>query len=182
LHADCDPEQQLDELCLYKPVEPKSVALPHAIANPRTVVVVSCHTMIAIFAVLGPQWLLDVANRAVLVLNEENDLLLIFTLWLCVFQLHLYLLFNAGFVQGLFHHLGNLIHLLLLPHFATVRDVELDVQRAVHILVVYALRCLKVVHLLDLGAWIVLTFLYWLRLRPEVVNYLLLPTVRFRVI
>lgn len=57
--------------------EPKSVPLADTVANPGTVVVMGCHTMVALFAVLASQWLFDVADCAVFVLDEKDNILLI---------------------------------------------------------------------------------------------------------
>jgi hypothetical protein len=54
LHTNCDPEQQLGELGLDEPVEPESVALTDAIADPRAVMVMGRHTVITTLAMLAP--------------------------------------------------------------------------------------------------------------------------------
>ena len=72
--------------------EPESVPLSNAIADPRAVVVMGRHADLTGLAVFAPQWLLDVAYRAVLILDEENHVLLIrclflevhLDLWFCV--------------------------------------------------------------------------------------------------
>lgn len=51
--------------------EHASVSLGHAVADPRAVVVVGHHTSFAGSAVLGPQGLLELANCAVLHLDEN---------------------------------------------------------------------------------------------------------------
>jgi len=64
-------------LDLYEDKEPKSVSLADTIANPRAVMVMGSHAMVALFAVLAPKRLFDVADCAVLVLNEKDNILFI---------------------------------------------------------------------------------------------------------
>ena len=57
--------------------EPESVSLADTVADPRAVVVMGGHAMVALFAVLAPQGLFDVADCAVLVLDKKDNVLLI---------------------------------------------------------------------------------------------------------
>ena len=58
-------------------VEDAVVSLADAVADPGAVVVVGGHAVVALFAVLAPERLFDVADCAVLHLYEEHDILLI---------------------------------------------------------------------------------------------------------
>jgi len=64
-------------LNLDEPEKPKAVSLSHAVAYPRAVVVMRGDTMVTVLAVLGSQRLLDVADGAVFVLDEENYVFLV---------------------------------------------------------------------------------------------------------
>ena len=62
---------------MYEHKEPKSVSLADTVANPWAVVVMGSYAMVTLFAVLAPQWLFDVADCAVLVLDEKDNILFI---------------------------------------------------------------------------------------------------------
>ena len=62
---------------MYEHKEPKSVPLADTIANPRAVMIMGSYAMVALFAVLAPKRLFDVADCAVLVLDEKDNILLI---------------------------------------------------------------------------------------------------------
>jgi hypothetical protein len=62
---------------LDEPEKPKAVSLSDAVAYPRAVVVMGGDTMVTVLAVLGSQRLLYVADGAVLVLDEEDNVFLI---------------------------------------------------------------------------------------------------------
>ncbi len=56
-----------------KPIEAEAVALANTVSNPRAVMVKGRDTVVANFAMLAPQRLLDVAHCAVFVFYKEND-------------------------------------------------------------------------------------------------------------
>ena len=57
--------------------EPKSVPLTNTVANPWAMMIMGSHTMVTLFAVLAAEGLLDVTDCAILVLDEQDDILLI---------------------------------------------------------------------------------------------------------
>jgi hypothetical protein len=139
---------------LYEPEKPKAVSLPDAVAYPRAVVVMGGDTMVTVLAVLGSQRLLNVADGAVLVLDEEDNVFLILWLltgiaWLIIFEVNLDLSFDGGFLEGLLNFFLDYFNLLffLSSHFPAVWDVKLDVEGAIYVQVVDSLRGLKIVEL-----------------------------------
>jgi len=76
LEAEEEGRSELQELEVDEPEEPELVALAHAVPDPGAVVVVRRHALVAVLAVLAPQGLLDVADGAVLVLYEEDEVVL----------------------------------------------------------------------------------------------------------
>ena len=62
LATDHQPSHQLSKLELEEPEEPKSVALAYAVPNPGAMVIVGCYTLLASFAMLAPERLLDMAD------------------------------------------------------------------------------------------------------------------------
>jgi hypothetical protein len=54
------------------------IVLSHTVSNPWTVVVVRSHTMVALTTVFASQWLFNVANCAILIFNEQDDVIRFF--------------------------------------------------------------------------------------------------------
>lgn len=73
--ANDETRDQLQELALQEPEEVEAIALTNAVANPRAVVVVRRHAMITRFTVFATQWLLNVADGAIFILNEKHHIL-----------------------------------------------------------------------------------------------------------
>jgi hypothetical protein len=70
LECEDQTDDELNELELDEPEEPESVALSHAVADPRAMVVVGRHAMVTVLAMFAPQRLLDMADCAVLVFDK----------------------------------------------------------------------------------------------------------------
>ena len=70
------------------------ISLSNTVADPRTMVVVRRNTLITSFTVLGSQWLLQVADGAILHLNEQFD-------WLgfIIFLLHFLIIITPFFIN-----------------------------------------------------------------------------------
>ena len=65
--------QELESLGVEEPKIVKLVSFAHAVANPGAVVVVGGNALVATLAVLAPQRLLDMADGAVLILYEQDN-------------------------------------------------------------------------------------------------------------
>lgn len=68
----------LHELKVKKANEPKFVSFAHAVANPRAVVVMGGHAVVALLAVFAAQRLFNVADGAVFVFDEEYHVFIFF--------------------------------------------------------------------------------------------------------
>jgi hypothetical protein len=53
----------------------KTISFTNTIANPRTMMIISCYAMITRFAVFTSQGLLNMTNGAIFVLNKENHII-----------------------------------------------------------------------------------------------------------
>lgn len=73
LDTQSDRRDHLYQLYAEVVVIARFVPLAHTVTDPRAVVVVSCHALVAGLAVLRAQRLLQVANGAVLALNKQFD-------------------------------------------------------------------------------------------------------------
>lgn len=62
---------------LNKPEKPKAVSFTDTVAYPRAVVVVSGDAVVTVFAVLGSERLLNMTDRTILVLDEEDNIFVI---------------------------------------------------------------------------------------------------------
>ena len=83
LYAKRKPSAHLNKLNDQVPIKASLVALADTITDPRTVMVVRCHALIAWLAVFGSQWLLEVANRTIFALNKQLNVFIRF-IWLCL--------------------------------------------------------------------------------------------------
>jgi hypothetical protein len=57
--------------------EPELVALPHTVANPRAMMIMSCNAIPTGLAMLAAKWLFYMAYGAVLVLNVQLHFIVI---------------------------------------------------------------------------------------------------------
>jgi phosphoribosylformylglycinamidine (FGAM) synthase-like enzyme len=69
-HAD-NAHNVLEELKPKIIIEHMFVSLSNAVADPWTVVVMSCDTLVTLLTVLGPNWNFKVADCAVLKINAR---------------------------------------------------------------------------------------------------------------
>jgi hypothetical protein len=77
-------------LSLDKPEEIESVTFTNTITNPWAMMVVGSNAMIALFAMFTAKWLFYVANGAVLVFNEQNQVFfgIIILIWQSIFKFY----------------------------------------------------------------------------------------------
>jgi hypothetical protein len=84
-----EPGQGPAGLCreeIYEEEEAGFVLFPDAVAQPGAVMIVGCDAFVADLAMLGPQWLVNIALFAVPLLHIKDDLFIIIQIFLCLFS------------------------------------------------------------------------------------------------
>ena len=102
-HANHKSSEQLNKLALQEPKEVKAIALTDTVANPRTVMIVRCHAVVASLAMLAAQRLLNVTYCAVLVLDEKHHVLVFIFVAIVVRQA----------VIDFYDHFGHFLHTIV---------------------------------------------------------------------